>query len=261
VFGLKNAGLSKTASFLFSKDISTLTGSRNKDRIKMLSRQEAKEQLHRHTQAIKENLLEIYGKSIDDIDFSCIELFTTLFYSEMKHDPHNPSMNNRDRLVVSNLSAIPSLLAVLADAGYITWKEFQELLLGMSRFFTNPNLAMVNYPGVDFITGSPYLGLVQSIGYAVTGRRARHQYRVYHVSGDKRTVAIQEALMSATESRMTNLKCIVPFLDYQRRVASMQFWFSMGWQLEEVRFDDVKSVYEGFYRASGAKMKPQVLLG
>jgi transketolase len=227
----------------------------------MLSRSEAREQLHRHSAAIKDRLLEIYGNSINEIDFSYIELFTVLFYSEMKQDSQNPGMNNRDRLVISDLCAIPSLLALLADTGHITWKEFQELLLGMSRFFANPNLAMVNYPGVDFITGSPYLGMIQSIGYAITGRRARQQYRVYHVSGDRRTAAIQDVLMSSAESRLLNLKCIVPFLDYQRRTASMQFWFSMGWQLEEVKFDDVKSIYEGFYRASGAKMKPQVLLG
>jgi transketolase len=227
----------------------------------MLSRQETREQLLVYKKAIDDKLFELYGQAKENINFSFIDLFTVLFYDEMKHDPQNPAMSSRDKLVVSNLEAIPSLLAVLADTEYITWKEFHELLTGLSKFFANPNLSLVNYPGVDFITGSPYLGMVQSIGYAVTGRRTRQPYRVYHVSGDKRTAAMQETLMSAGEARMTNLKCVVPFLELQRRAASMQFWFSMGWQLEEVKFDDVKSIYEGFYRASSSKTKPQVLLG
>jgi transketolase N-terminal domain/subunit len=67
--------------------------------------------------------------------------------------------------------------------------------------------------------------------------------------------------MTASESKLSNLLCIVPKIDLQKRASIVHFWFSMGWQLEEVRFDDVSFIFEGFQRAQKTKDKPVVLLG
>jgi transketolase len=225
------------------------------------SKQEKIEELKLHSNKIQEKIKELFSDHIKDIDFSYINLFTVLLFSEMHHDPQNPGWAGRDRLVISNLKAIPSLFAVFAQIGYINWKEFHDLVLKLPRLFSNPNLALVNYPGVDFMTDSAYYGMMQSLGYALSGRYNRQEFRVYHVLPDKRSTGVQGALISAASAKLTNFTSVIPFLDLQKKSAAAHFWFSMGWHIEEVKFEELSSIFEGFARISRSREKPQAMLG
>lgn len=227
----------------------------------IMSRQEIKKELKTRSEKIWNQVNGIFGDHARDIDFSCIELFTVLFYHEMRHEPENPAWAGRDRLVVTNLKVIPSLFALLADLGYISWKEFQSLVIKLPKLFSNPNLALVNYPGVEIIIDSPYMGAIQSLGYAVSGTRSRLEYSVYHITTEKCTPLLQEALLTASSQKLVNFTSIIPFLDVQQRSSAIHFWFSMGWKLEEIRFDDLNNIFEGFARASRGRGKPKVLMG
>ncbi|MCD4784645.1 MAG: hypothetical protein K8T10_12560 [Candidatus Eremiobacteraeota bacterium] len=225
------------------------------------SRHEIKAELTDKTEIISKKLYSIFGDYARDIDFSGIRLFTCLFYNELRHDPRNPGWVGRDRLVISNPKLIPSLLAVLAQAGYINWKECHDVIIQLPKFFSGSNIALVNYPGVEFMTQIPYQGMLFSLGAALVGKRSRKEYRVYHVTDDKRSTQLQDALISASGMKLENLTTIIPDIDMQKRSSIIHFWFSMGWQLEEIHFDDVSSIYEGFYRAARAKEKPKIILG
>lgn len=226
-----------------------------------LSRQEIKDNLKSRSIKIKNKVTEYFGDHMKDIDFSQVELFTVLFFSEIRHKPENPGWTGRDKLVVSNLKSLPSLLAVLAESGFINWKEFHDLIVKLPRFFSNPNLSLINYPGVEFISDSPYQGMIQSLSYALVGKKSRSECRVYHVLSDKKSTALQEALITAADVKLNNLTAIMPFVEMQKRSAAIHFWFSMGWQVEEVRFDEPGNIYEGLARANRSKEKPQVLIG
>ena len=54
---------------------------------------------------------------------SAADIFTYLYYKEMKVDPKNPQWEDRDRFVLSKGHCCPSLYAVLALKGY-SEKEF-----------------------------------------------------------------------------------------------------------------------------------------
>lgn len=226
-----------------------------------MSRNEMKDDLKMKAEHLKQKVHEVFGDHVKDIDFSCIDLFSVLYFNEMRYEVEDPGWAVRDRLVVSNLKVIPSLLAVLAQVGYINWKECHDMVLNLPRLFSNPNLAIVSYPGVDFITDSPYLGMIFSIGSAMAGRQNRQEYRVFHVVSDRRSTVLQQAMMTASSAKLGNLTSIIPYVEANKRSTSMHFWFSMGWHLEEIRFDDFNSIFEGFWRSSRSKGKPQVLLG
>lgn len=227
----------------------------------IMSRQEIKTELKARSDSIKDNIKEVFGDHARDIDFSHVDLFTILYHHEMRHEPNNPTWAGRDRLVVSNMKVIPSLFAVLADAGYFTWKEFHDILLRLPKLFANPHIALVHYPGVEFITDSPYLGMIQSLGFALSGARSRLEYSVYHITDETRTPILQDTLLTASANKLNNFTSIIPFLDLQQRSSTIHFWFSMGWQLEEIRFDDINNIYEGLARASRSRGKPRVLMG
>lgn len=226
-----------------------------------LSRQEIKAEIRDITEKVRNKVIDIFGNYTRDIDFSFIDLFSVLLHKEMKHDVNNPEWQGRDRLIISHIRTIPSLLAVLADLGYIKWKDCHDLIISMPKFFATPNMALINYPGVDLIVGDPHTSMVHAMGAALLGQESRTPFRVYHVLPDKRNTKLQEVLMLAAERKMCNLTSIVPDIEMQKRPSTVHFWFSMGWQLEEVRFDDSASIFEGFFRASRAKGKPQIILG
>ena len=226
-----------------------------------ISRQEIKKELKEKTEKIQDKVIDIFGNYTKDIDFSFIELFSVLLNNEMKTDLQNPDWHGRDRLIISHIRVIPSLLAVLADTGFIKWKDCHDLIVSMPKFFSTPNMALINYPGVELIVGDPLISMTHALGASILGSNTRSQFRVYHVLPDKRNTRLQEILMLAATQKISNLTAIVPDIEMQKRPSTIHFWFSMGWQLEEVRFDETSSIFEGFYRASRAKNKPQVILG
>jgi len=225
------------------------------------SRQEIKAELKAAAKKVRKKVVDIFGNYARDINFSFLELFSVLFHSAMKHDIQNPGWLGRDRLIISDLKVMPSLLAVLAELGYISWKECHDLIIQLPKFFSAQGISLVKYPGVEFIVPDHHAGMVHALGEALMGQKSRTRYRVYHVLPDKRNTRLQEILMTTSAVKMKNLTTIIPFLEMQRRPATIQFWFSMGWQLEEVRFEDTSSIFEGFYRANKAREKPQVILG
>jgi len=226
-----------------------------------MTKQEIKEELRSISDKIRMKVDEIFGDQARDFDFSYIDLFTVLYFYAMHHEPDNPTSKERDRLLISNIKVVPSLLAVLARIGYLNWREFHELVMVLPKLFSNPHMTLVNYPGVEFITNSLYLGTTQSLGSALVGLRSRQKFNVYHVLTEKCTPSLQEALLTASSCKMNNLISIIPFLDIQQRSNCIHFWFSMGWQLEETRFDDINRIFEGFARASRSREKPRVFLG
>src|SRR5262245_55108839 len=56
------------------------------------------------------------------------DVFTALYFHVMKHDPKNPKMEDRDRLVLSAGHIVPVQYAALGNAGYFPREEFTSTL-------------------------------------------------------------------------------------------------------------------------------------
>lgn len=227
----------------------------------MRIRHEIKEKMLKKCVEIRNKVKNVLGSGYEERNFAHIELMTVLFYYGMNHDPQNPNWQERDRLVVSNLNVLPSLFALMADVGYISWRDFLDVSSKVSYIFKNLNVALVKYPCVDFITDSSIVGMIHSFGLSMLGNTKRVKYRVFHIMQESRSPTLQRMLMTITEQKISNLTAIVPFLDIKKRSTTLHFWFSMGWHVEEVHFEEADFILDGLHRSLHVREKAQVLIG
>jgi len=140
---------------------------------------------------------------------SAADLFTYLYFKEMKVDPKNPKDENRDRFVLSKGHCAPGLYATLALKGYFPWEELKKLRHIGAMLQGHPD--MKGTPGVDMSTGSLGQGVSAACGMAVAGKLDNKDYRVYSILGDGEIEEGQvwEAAMFAAHHKLDNLCLIV----------------------------------------------------
>lgn len=137
------------------------------------------------------------------------DVFTSLYFHVLNHDPKNPAMANRDRLVLSCGHICPVLYATLAEAGYFSKEELQTLRKIDSRLQGHPhNLSL---PGLENSSGPLGQGLSQAVGMALAAKMNHEQHRVFCIcsDGEQDEGQIWEALMFAGKNRLHNLTVIL----------------------------------------------------
>ena len=82
---------------------------------------------------------------------SCLEILTTLYTEKMNHNPKNPKMEGRDRLILSKGHAAPILYMNLAEQGYFKKEELKTLRQINSNLQGHP--CMHKTAGVELSTG------------------------------------------------------------------------------------------------------------
>ena len=140
---------------------------------------------------------------------SSADLFTYLYFEEMKVDPKNPKDPNRDRFVLSKGHCAPGLYATLALKGFFPTEDLLTLRKLGSYLQGHPDMKGV--PGVDMSTGSLGQGISTAVGMALAGRMDQKDYRVYTLLGDGELQEGQvwEAAMFAGFHKLDNLCVIV----------------------------------------------------
>lgn len=142
---------------------------------------------------------------------SCCEILTTLYFHTMRVDPHNPKLENRDRLVLSKGHAAPMLYLCLAHKGFFPLAQMATLRQIDSDLQGHP--CAHKTPGVELSTGPLGLGLSAAVGMAEAAKINGLDYNVYAILGDGEIQegAIWEAAMTASKYRTNNL---IAILDY-----------------------------------------------
>lgn len=141
---------------------------------------------------------------------SIVDILTYLYYKEMKIDPKNPAMEDRDRLVISKGHAGPAQYAVLADKGYFPIEEIKTLNLPNTNL---PSHCDMNKTiGIDMTAGSLGQGLSAAVGMALASKLDKIDNYIYAIIGDGESQEgqIYEALMFAGNRKLNNL---IVFLD------------------------------------------------
>ncbi|MVB10096.1 Transketolase 2 [Caprobacter fermentans] len=140
---------------------------------------------------------------------SAADLFTYLYFREMRVDPANPGDENRDRFVLSKGHSAPGLYAALALKGYFPMEEISRLRRIGAMLQGHPD--MKGTPGVDMSTGSLGQGFSAACGMALAGKMDRRDYRVFTLLGDGEIEEgeIWEAAMFAAHHRLDHLCVIV----------------------------------------------------
>ena len=82
---------------------------------------------------------------------SAADLFTYLYFHELRVDPKNPQDPDRDRFVLSKGHTAPGLYSALAERGFFPVEDLKTLRRIDSYLQGHPNMNHV--PGVDMSTG------------------------------------------------------------------------------------------------------------
>ena len=146
---------------------------------------------------------------------SAAEMFTYLYFREMKVDPKEPKKADRDRFVLSKGHTAPGLYSVLANRGFFPVEELKTLRKIGSRLQGHPN--MNETPGVDMSTGSLGQGVSAAAGMALAAKKQGKDLRVYTLLGDGEIEEGQvwEAMMFAHHYGLDNLCVVVDNNDLQ----------------------------------------------
>jgi transketolase len=146
---------------------------------------------------------------------SAADMFTYLYFKEMKIDPDDPQDPDRDRFVLSKGHTAPGLYSALALRGFFPEEELKTLRKMGSRLQGHPN--MNETPGVDMSTGSLGQGVSAAAGMALVAKKQGKNLRVYTLLGDGEIEEGQvwEAMMFAHHYELDNLCVIVDNNDLQ----------------------------------------------
>ena len=139
---------------------------------------------------------------------SAADMFTYLYFKELRVDPKNPQWEDRDRFVLSKGHTAPGLYAALALRGFFPVEDLVTLRKLGSYLQGHPNMNSV--PGVDMSTGSLGQGISVACGMALASRLQKRDNRVYTLLGDGEIQEGQvwEACMFAAHYKLDNL-CVI----------------------------------------------------
>jgi Transketolase, N-terminal subunit len=201
---------------------------------------------------------------------SAADLFTYLYFKEMKIDPKDPKNPDRDRFVLSKGHCAPGLYATLALRGYFSVDELKKLRHIGAMLQGHPD--MKGTPGVDMSTGSLGQGVSAACGMALAGKMDKKGYRVYSVLGDGEIEEGQvwEAAMFAAHHNLDNLCLIVDNngLQIDGPVAEVggpepidEKFRSFGFDVQIISGNDFDEIETAFSHAKTVKGKPSVIIG
>ena len=139
---------------------------------------------------------------------SAADMFTYLYFKEMRVDPKEPRKDDRDRFVLSKGHTAPGLYSALALKGYFPVDDLKNLRHTDSYLQGHPNMNTV--PGIDMSTGSLGQGLSTAAGMAKGAKYLNKDINVYSLVGDGELAEgqIWEATMFAAHYKLDNL-CII----------------------------------------------------
>jgi transketolase len=140
---------------------------------------------------------------------SATDILTALYFEVMRIDPNNPTLEDRDRFVLSKGHSCPVLYAALAVRGYFPVEELRTLRKIGTRLQGHPVAGAL--PGIEVTTGSLGIGACQAVGIALEGRMLGKDYQIWALLGDGELDegSIWEAAAAAAKYKLGNLIFIV----------------------------------------------------
>lgn len=198
------------------------------------------------------------------------DILTALYFDILKHDPENPSWDQRDIFILSNGHCAPVLYAALAHAGYFDKKELMSLRKFGSRLQGHPEREKL--PGLETTSGPLGCGLSQAVGMALSLRMDNHKHRWVYVGlgdGELDEGNIWEAAMLAGKEKLPNLiayidrnniqidgptEHVMPLEDLKAK------WEAFGWHVLEVNGNDIEEFIDACSMARAVVEQPVIII-
>jgi len=199
---------------------------------------------------------------------SIADVVSTLFFYQMRYDPHNPAHPNNDRLILSKGHAVPVIYAAWKNVGILTDQQLLSLRKFSSELEGHPT---PRWKYNEAATGSLGQGLSIGVGEALNAQRSKLSYRTYVIMGDGEVA--EGSIWEATElAAFYNLDNLVGIVDVNRLGQSgialhqhdveryRQKWTAFGWHAIVVNGHDIPEVVNAFREAENTKGKPTIII-
>lgn len=197
------------------------------------------------------------------------DIFTLLYFHVMTHDPKNPDLPERDRLVLSNGHITPIRYAAMAHAGYFPIEECMTLRKFGSRLQGHPERDLL--PSVETTSGPLGSGLSQAAGIALGAKMDDRKFYTYCLmsDGEQQEGNTWEGAMFAAKYKLNRLIGIIdrnyiqitgntedvmplePFADKYR---------AFNWHVLEVDGHNMEAVSDAIQEAKSIADKPTVII-
>ena len=193
--------------------------------------------------------------------FSMADIVAVLYADVLHHNPQDPAMPDRDRLILSKGHAGAGIYAVLAECGYFPVSELEQHCQNGSRL--SGHVSHKGVPGVEASTGSLGQGLPMAMGMAMAARMDGKAHRVYCIIGDGECDegAVWETALIANQYKLDNFIVTVDFNKIQS-ITSVektialepldQKWASFGWHVIRVDGHDHAALHRAYDEARAA---------
>lgn len=199
------------------------------------------------------------------------DVFTLFYFHILKHDPKNPSWEERDRLILSNGHICPVLYATMAHAGYFPIEELKTLRKFGSRLQGHPHREYLPY--VENSSGPLGSGLSQAVGMALADKmdskdKSRFIY-CFISDGELDEGNSWEAIMLAGKNRLGNLIVVIDRNNIQidgftENIMPLEplalKWKSFNWDVIEVEGHDFESLNGAVEVAQAVSKKPTIII-
>ena len=199
------------------------------------------------------------------------DIFTLFYFHILRHDPKNPFLEERDRVVLSNGHICPVLYATMAHAGYFPVEELKTLRKFGTRLQGHPHREYLPY--IETSSGPLGCGLSQAVGMALAdkmNKKDKDRFIYCFMSdGELDEGNTWEAIMLAGKNKLRNLIAIVDrnniqiegFTEDVMPLEPLQSkWRAFNWHVIEVSGHDFRALNEVVEEAQAIYEKPTVII-
>jgi transketolase len=199
------------------------------------------------------------------------DIFATLYFYILKHDPKKPDWIDRDRIVLSNGHICPVLYATMAHAGYFPIEELKTLRKFGSRLQGHPHREYL--PMLENSSGPLGSGLSQAVGMAladrIDGKDNDRTIFCLMSDGEHNEGNTWEGIMLAGKERLHNLIAIVDRNNIQidgntEDVMPLEpltdKWEAFNWHVQEIDGHNIVEIVDAVNRAKAVFEKPSVII-
>lgn len=215
------------------------------------------------------DMLEDAGSGHTAGPLGMTDVFTALYFHVLHHDPTNPTLPERDRLVLSNGHICPVLYATMAHGGYFPVSELHTLRKFGSRLQGHPHREF--FSALETSSGPLGSGLSQAVGMAIGLRMDKQSPQVYCMLGDGELNEGQnwEAIMMAGREKLANLTAIVDRNNIQidgntENIMPLEplpdKWRAFNWHVIEINGHNFTEIINACETAAAIVEKPVVII-
>lgn len=197
------------------------------------------------------------------------DIFTAFYFHILHHDPKNPFMEDRDKLILSNGHICPVLYATMARAGYFPVDELKTLRKLGARLQGHPHRTVL--PGIENTSGPLGEGLSQAAGMALAAKMDGKKHQIYCLTsdGEHQEGNIWEAVMLIGKYKLDNITAVMDRNNIQidgmtediMPLEALRYKYeAFNWKVFEVDGHNIRGFIEAVQEARTVHQQPTMII-